>query len=225
MKRLLEESTDELERELLEAGAEHRPPAGNQAKLLVALGVGGALGFLGSKASTWLWTTAGKLTLLSVALCTVGTIYAVTRSSGLMEPPAALGPTLHAVDTTWAAGAAAREEQSAPPAPSVSRPSTVDPARPLVGSATAPVSAERVHKPARHKPVRRAVELPSTGSSERAGLDAEVQLVDELRVATARKDWLAARQLLERHRVMFPEGQLGQEVAELAALQEAPAVR
>jgi hypothetical protein len=225
MKRLLEESTDELERELLEAGAEHRPPARNQAKLLVALGVGGALGFLGSKASAWLWTTAGKLTLLSVALCTVGAIYAVTRSSALL-PTAAFAPAMHAVDTR-ASAAVASDERHAPPEPVVSGAVSrnVEAARPLAGSSVAPAPVKRMRRALSNEPVRRAVELPSTGSSTRAGLDAEVALVDELRVATARKDWLLAQQLIERHRVRFPAGQLAQEVAELAAQQAAPARR
>jgi hypothetical protein len=223
MKRLLEESTDELERELLEAGAEHRPPAGNQAKLLVTLGVGGALGFLGSKASTWLWTTAGKLTLLSVALCTVGAIYAMTRSSALL-PAAGFAPAAHAVETRASAAAVTTHQRLAPPEPAVSSAvsPSVEAARPLAGSA-APL--KRVRKPLPNEPVRRAVEPPSTGSAARAGLDAEVELVDELREATARKDWLLARQLIERHRLRFPAGQLVQEVVELAAQQAAPAER
>jgi hypothetical protein len=223
MKRLLEESTDELERELLEAGAEHRPSARNQATLLVALGVGGALGFLGSKTSTWLWTKAGKLTMLSVALCTVGAIYAVTRTSGLLEPTAPLAPALHAVDTVGSQAASVLEERFAPSGSPVSQ--TIGSARALVGSTAAVVPAKRLRQPAPNKPARSAVEPSSLAASERGGLNAEVQLVDALRVATAHKDWRAARQLIERHRVMFPEGQLGQEVADLAALEEVPAIR
>ena len=62
MKRLVDETTDELARSLLEAGIEHRPPPGNKAQVIVALGAGGALSMLSSNAFAWLSTTAGKVT-------------------------------------------------------------------------------------------------------------------------------------------------------------------
>jgi hypothetical protein len=48
------------------------------------------------------------------------------------------------------------------------------------------------------------------------GLDSEVELVDAMRGAVRRNDNAALRRLLEAYRGQFPEGQLRQEVAELA---------
>jgi hypothetical protein len=68
MKRLVDETTDELARSLLVAGIEHRPPAGNKAQVIVALGAGGTLGLFSSNAFAWLGTTAGKVTAAGVAV-------------------------------------------------------------------------------------------------------------------------------------------------------------
>lgn len=82
MKKLLDENTDELTRALLEAGRAHRPPATNQAKLLLALGVGSSVGLLSSKAFAWLGTTSGKLTVLGVGVVGVaGALYAGSPDS------------------------------------------------------------------------------------------------------------------------------------------------
>ena len=78
MKKLLDETTDELTRELLLAGVEHRPPPGNKAQLIVALGAGSALGLFSSKALAWFGTSAGKLTVLGVTLSVAGVVYSVT---------------------------------------------------------------------------------------------------------------------------------------------------
>jgi hypothetical protein len=82
MKKLLNETTDDLTRALLVAGIEHRPPAGNQGKLIMALGAGGAVGLFSSNAVAWLGTTAGKASLLGVALGVAGAVYAVVPWSG-----------------------------------------------------------------------------------------------------------------------------------------------
>ena len=74
MKRLLDESTDELTRSLLRAGAEHRPPSGNKRQLIVAMGAGGALGLFSSNAFAWLGTTAGKVTAAGVAVGVAGAV-------------------------------------------------------------------------------------------------------------------------------------------------------
>jgi hypothetical protein len=84
MKKLLDENTDELTRALLEAGRAHRPPATNQAKLLLALGVGSGVGLLSSKAFAWLGSTSGKLSVLGVGVVGVGVagaLYAGVPSS------------------------------------------------------------------------------------------------------------------------------------------------
>jgi hypothetical protein len=49
-----------------------------------------------------------------------------------------------------------------------------------------------------------------------AGLDSEIQLVDAMRGAAQRNDSAALRGLLEAYRGQFPDGQLRQEVSELA---------
>src|SRR5215510_2590396 len=77
MKKLVDETTDDLARSLLIAGIEHRPPAGNKAQLLVALGAGGAVGLFSAKAFGWMGTGAGKVTLVSMALGVAGAVYGV----------------------------------------------------------------------------------------------------------------------------------------------------
>ena len=54
MKRLVDETTDDLTRSLLAAGIEHRPPPGNKAHVIVALGAGGAFGLFSANAFAWL---------------------------------------------------------------------------------------------------------------------------------------------------------------------------
>lgn len=75
MKRLLDESTDELTRSLLQAGVEDRPPPGNQRQLIIAMGAGGALGLFSSNAFAWLGTTAGKVTAAGVAVSVAGAVF------------------------------------------------------------------------------------------------------------------------------------------------------
>jgi hypothetical protein len=75
MKRLLDESTDDLTRSLLSAGVEHRPPAGNKAQVMMALGAGSALGLFSSNAFAWLGTTAGKVTAAGVAVGLAGAVF------------------------------------------------------------------------------------------------------------------------------------------------------
>jgi hypothetical protein len=74
MKKLLDETPDNLTRALLEAGRSHRPPPGNQAKVLLAMGAGAGVGLFSSKAFAWLSTSAGKLTLLGVTLGIAGAV-------------------------------------------------------------------------------------------------------------------------------------------------------
>jgi hypothetical protein len=88
MKRLLDESTDELTRSLLEAGVEHRPSPANKRQVIVALGAGGALGLFSSNAFAWLGTTAGKVTAAGVA---VGVAGAVLVGAPVLRSPDAGG--------------------------------------------------------------------------------------------------------------------------------------
>lgn len=91
MKRLVDESTDELTRSLLAAGIEHRPAPGNKAQVIVALGAGSAIGLFGTNAFAWLGTTAGKVTAAGVAVGVAGALFVVApqldRKAG---PPAAV---------------------------------------------------------------------------------------------------------------------------------------
>lgn len=75
MKRLVDETTDDLTRSLLAAGIEHRPPPGNKAHVLVALGAGGAFGLFSANAFAWLSTTAGKVTAAGVAVGVAGAVW------------------------------------------------------------------------------------------------------------------------------------------------------
>lgn len=94
MKRLVDESTDELTRSLLVAGIEHRPPPGNRRRVMLALGAGGAFGLFSSNAFAWLGTTAGKVTAASVVVGIAGaalvTVPLVQRNtaSQMQENPA-----------------------------------------------------------------------------------------------------------------------------------------
>lgn len=86
MKKLLDETTDELTRSLLLAGRAQRPPAASRARLLVALGAAGGVGLFSSKAFAWLTTSAGKLTLLGVGVAVAGGAYALATAP-VAEPP------------------------------------------------------------------------------------------------------------------------------------------
>lgn len=82
MKRLVDETTDELARSLLQAGIEHHPPPGNKAQVIVALGAGGALGMMSSNAFAWLSTTAGKFTAVGVAVGVAGAVWVAVPPAG-----------------------------------------------------------------------------------------------------------------------------------------------
>jgi hypothetical protein len=161
MKKLLDETTDDLTRSLLEAGRSHRPPATSQTKLLVALGVGSSVGLLSSKAFAWLGTSTGKLTVLGVGVLGVGVagaLYGAASPSGVPSAPsgreqvAALSP---------AASPAAAPQVAAPPfVPAHVADAPSNPGRdPVAGlpavnegparRANAPVASESPHRTAR----------------------------------------------------------------------------
>jgi hypothetical protein len=215
MKKLLDEDPDDFTRALLEAGARQRPPAGNRARLLVALGAGTTFGLLSAKAFAWCGTQAGKWTLFGVALCSAGAIYSVLPEPNveLAPPPLpaviAPPPADEPLDTLFPRPMVDAPVPDAPeltqPSASVEVPAPTTPARTRRRSAT-PAATER--PPSESLPVL---------SAERTDLDVEVRLVDQLRSATLRRDWHDARQLVDRYRQSFPEGQLEHEVSELAA--------
>lgn len=264
MKKLLDETADELTRALLEAGRSHRPPAANQAKLLGALGVGAGVGLFSSKASAWLGTSAGKLTLLGVSAGLAGSVWAALPSAAPARVEARWSPV--AASATPASPHALTalppiEPNSVVPAPVAAAPS--DPGgSSLAGSslsnavparhAYAPVASEWRRRAAgerKRTATRRDDAAPrleasseaplsaapaaspavatasaSAGSPAQAdaaevrvsGLESEIQLVDAIRGAAQRNDTSALRRLVENYRGTFPEGQLRQEVSELA---------
>jgi hypothetical protein len=91
MKRLLDESTDELTRSLLRAGVEHRPPPGNKAQVMLAIGAGSAFGLFSSNAFAWLGTTAGKVTAAGVAVGVAGAVFVAAPGWGNKDAGAAAG--------------------------------------------------------------------------------------------------------------------------------------
>jgi hypothetical protein len=262
MKKLLDESPDDLTRALLEAGRSQRPPAGNQAKLLMALGAGAGVGLFSSKAFAWLSTSAGKVTLVSsITLGLAGAAYLALpapqpaqQASRRMPAEAALAaeaalepaPTVPALVADAPAVAATSFETTAgaPSLPGSSSGAMSVPAH----RAHAPAASERRHRTAeqrrriatrrddvdRQASVQRTAAAPTETETELAGplpavpapppavdarapgLDSEIQLVDAMRGAAHRNDSAALRRLLEAYRGQFPEGQLRQEVAELA---------
>lgn len=109
MKRLLDESTDELTRSLLQAGVEHRPPPGNKRQLIVAMGAGGALGLFSSNAFAWLGTTAGKVT---AGVTAVGVAGAVFVAGPLLRPSE---PSTHAPEQAITAARPSAERNAADP--------------------------------------------------------------------------------------------------------------
>jgi hypothetical protein len=122
MKRLVDESTDELTRSLLAAGIEHRPAPGNKAHVIVALGAGGAIGLFGSNAFAWLGTTAGKVTAAGVTVGIAGALFVVApQLERRVEPHAAVHSGAGAGQAQPALEAALPAQQT-PPAASTAEP-------------------------------------------------------------------------------------------------------
>jgi hypothetical protein len=252
MKKLLDESPDDLTRALLEAGRSQRPPAGNQAKLLMALGAGAGVGLFSSKAFAWFSTSAGKVTLASVTLGLAGAAYLALPSEqpehlqARLMPPAEVAsdpaPVVPALDDAPAVVATSSATSSSgamsvparrahAPAASEWRHRTAEQRRRI---ATRRDDADRQTRAQRAAaaPTETETELagplpaasappPAVGALEgertpAPGLDSEIQLVDAMRGAAQRNDTAALRRLLESYRGQFPEGQLRQEVSELA---------
>lgn len=306
MKRLVEETTDELARSLLQAGIEHAPPPGNKARVIVAMGAGGALGMFSSNAFAWLSTTAGKVTAVSVAVGVAGAVWVAAppardaRSSVDASEAAATVATVsnapeaegaeqgRAAATDGRASSKASHDALAAnspadgsqlgaghPAPTAVPGEAVAEAEPAAneGSPEVDTSASRAttaraakasgHRQSRaarreraarrsaarsisrraaakeqvvaSKPseLRRdgppsAVETSPAGgaldepSAERAALDTEVRLVDDMHSAARRNDREALSRFLNHYRAAFPDGQLKREVAEFAARLERP---
>ena len=141
MKKLLDETSDELTRSLLLAARAHRPPAASRGRLLVALGAAGGIGLFSSKAFAWLGTSAGKLTLLGVGVAVVGGAYALASAPGAEPPRVAvlsLGTTEPArAPAPQVAAPAAAPLPSSVPASVADSPVSPHVASPGLGGATA----------------------------------------------------------------------------------------
>jgi hypothetical protein len=237
MKKLLDETTDELTRELLLAGVEHRPPSGNKAQLLVALGAGSALGLFSSNALAWFGTSAGKLTVLGVTLGVAGAVYVVAPlwTAGPSTQRAPEGSALRAISEPEAPVSG-----STPGAAAAVVPAADVPDRPAVGGLVpsegrpdpAPdgESLPPKREPRRNGPLPAVSTLPAVGALgeqrvDRSRLDAEVRLVDDMHWAARRNDREALGRFLETYRLTFPDGELKKEVSEFAVRLERPANR
>jgi hypothetical protein len=280
MKKLLDESADDLTRALLEAGRFHRPPAKNQAQLLVAMGIGAGVGLFSSKAFAWLGTSTGKLSVLGVGLGIAGAVYtalpeapphsgspsgarasleaaAPSVSERALLPAAVPAPAGAPVAPALAANPAALNPAALNPtnvpalvadAPSEARTDSASSSRVANGTPrreNAPAAGElprRASKPRKSTAARRddvveplerlaegpqpaapapppAVGVPAEPEPALAhvsGLDSEIRLVDAMRGAAQRNDAPELRRLVDSYRGAFPEGQLRQEVSELA---------
>ncbi|MEO8182265.1 MAG: hypothetical protein ABI895_25800 [Deltaproteobacteria bacterium] len=273
MKKLLDETSDDLTRALLEAGRSYRPPAANQAKLLAALGVGAGVGLFSSKAFAWLGTSGGKLTLLGVSVGIAGSVWVAlpsaeparveARLSATSVPaPVAVAPSdpggsslagstisnavparhIHApVASEWRRRAAGERKRTATRRDDTVLRSETNLAGPLSAASASPpavgalLQKEALQKAASQKAVSGAVSQEPESASASAllaaspsvagldapeapgsGLESEIQLVDAMRGAAQRNDTSSLRRLVDSYRGTFPQGQLRQEVSELA---------
>jgi hypothetical protein len=271
MKKLLDETSDDLTRALLDAGRSHRPPATNQAKLLVVLGVAGGVGLFSSKAFAWLGSSGGKLTLLGVSLGVAGAVYtALPNPAAPVQLSATSSPAASLATEADTLRAGVPPALSAPALPAASSVPALVADAPLHPRLDAPLSSfrgakgvlvRREHAPAASESPRRVSRegkstaarrddvsqtlesqpegpLPAASAPPPAvgappepvpaarapGLDSEILLVDAMRGAAQANDAPALRRLVQSYRGTFPEGQLRQEVSELAlrALQPGP---
>jgi hypothetical protein len=242
MKRLVDESTDELTRSLLSAGIEHHPPPGNQGRVIVALGAGGAFGLLSSNAFAWLGTTAGKVTAVSVvAVGVAGAVFSVVPSvedklaegsrvtASLRAPsPEAATPRVIADEPSEPVVATSGVEASddAERVAGATERRSVAKGRKLTAAAAHERRAARAKKRAASKSgstVVASADAPEAASTrDGTSLDAEVRLVDNMHWAARRNDRAALERLVTTYRSSFPGGQLEAEVAEFAARLDHP---
>lgn len=184
MKKLLEETTDELTRALLVAGSSHRPPPGNKAKLLVSLGVGTSVGLLSSKAFAWLSTSAGKASVISV-VGLAGALYVAAPlfSSPQQEPPRATPDNEQPVATEVAPAVSAPQDAPRtvfmPLAPAArGEPASVVPGSDSV-AAPAATRVPRARMPATEanveQPARRSARAKRTREQEALPVQGSVQ--------------------------------------------------
>lgn len=174
MKRLLDESTDELTRSLLSAGVEHRPPAGNKAQVIMALGAGSALGLFSSNAFAWLGTTAGKVTAAGAAVGLAGAVF-VAAASGVGGPADGNGNTSQALRASAEENVAAETSPAIPAlaAPGATEPSELSEGREVSALDVIEAEADRAEDEALSSGERRSGTSSDVGAaSEASGNDA-----------------------------------------------------
>jgi len=167
MKKLLDETSDELTRSLLLAARAHRPPARSRARLLVALGAAGGIGLFSSKAFAWLGTSAGKLTLLGVGVAVAGGAYALADAP-VAEPPrvAVLSNTgLPNAGPPAAVAVGATEPVRSPAVAPALGSAPAAPVAPAGVAASAEAVPSSVPAPAADSPVRPRVASPGLGGA------------------------------------------------------------
>jgi hypothetical protein len=156
MKRLVDETTDELTRSLLAAGIEHRPSPGNKAQVIVALGAGGTLGLFSSNAFAWLGTTAGKVTAAGVAVGVASAVF--------IAGPHLLESESSAARVALSQRSAKAEPQPTPPMPAVSSTSARSPADRALASEGSPSADDEASRPSG------STAFEGAGSGHRASL-------------------------------------------------------
>lgn len=202
MKRLLDESGDEVTRLLIEAGVEHQPPRDGKVRLMTALGVGSALGLASSEVWAWFGTGTGKV-VATVAFvgAAAGGAYVATVDE---QPGATLAhgaPTVRVAEPPHVAS-------DPPPVPEPPAVAQVEAEPPSVEAAP-----EHDRGVAR-RTAKRKLTRPSEPRDERR-LGEETAAVDRLKRLAERGESDAVSALLESYYARFPEGQLRPEVERL----------
>lgn len=229
MKRLLEETSDQFERSMLQAGSDVQPDGAHKRRLLAALAAGtlvtAAGGSMGHAATSVWWkgfiaTKVGKLTLASLVVAGASTAVVTFRaeelqpSSQRQTAPSQMGapePTLPSVaysagDLEIAMEAARAGAVSEVAAPASSAPTTGS--TPTVVR-TRPTKAERSEKSA---PVPSTSPVAPTTPS---AIVLEARLVERIRNAIHAGEGSTVRQLVREYHRNFPMGQLRPEVNKL----------
>ncbi len=181
--RLINESTEGFERELLRAGRSDAMSAESRRAILGALGVGGSLVAAGTIAAG-IKATSGKGLLTALGVTGIGAIGAVGVWAGLnLSEPAPLPAPKLAPNPE--PRALVVEPKPAPQTP---------PVQVVTPDAPAP--------PSKDAPAPRA---PNTVSDP---LSLELSAIESARSALARRDYSRALRLLDEHKKRFPKARL-----------------
>lgn len=181
--RLINESSDGFERELLRAGRSDAMSAESRRAILGALGVGGSLVAAGTIAAG-VKASSGKGLLTALGITGVGAIGAVGVWAGvnLTEPAHVPAPK---VAPNPAPRALVVEPKPAPETPPVEV-----------------VTPDAIEPPSKDAPAPRT---PNTVSDP---LSLELSAIESARAALARRDYARALRSLDEHRKRFPNARL-----------------